>query len=133
MKISDKQYALALYESIKDQSKSDTKKAIKEFAKVLVLNNDLLKIDKVIDAFKKLYNQEEGIVKAKVISAQALDKKIVKSLNSYIVKLSKAKKVEVNEEIDKSLLGGVVLRYGDKVLDGSLKTRLDFLGREMKK
>ena len=35
------------------------------------------------------------------------------------------KKIELTESVDESLIGGVVIRIGDKVLDGSIKGRLD--------
>jgi F-type H+-transporting ATPase subunit delta len=133
MKITAKQYALALYEAVEGKKKKEVEEAIKEFAGILVTNNDITKLEKIIQEFNQIWNEKEGIVEAKVMSSQVLDKSIVKLLNDYIVKLSGAKNVVVNEIVDKDLLGGVVIKYGDKVMDGSLKARLGSLKQKIEK
>jgi len=60
-----------------------------------------------------------------------LDKASIKLLENYIAELSGAKEVVLNEKIDKNILGGVVIRYGDRVVDGSLRTSLEELKNKM--
>jgi len=60
-----------------------------------------------------------------------LDKETGKLLKNYITGLSGAKEVLVSEKTDKNILGGVIIKYGDKVLDGSLKTSLEELKEKM--
>ena len=133
MKITEKQYSTALYEAVKDKKKGEVKSLIKDFAKLIIQNNDTSKLDKIINEYEKVWNRDQGIVNAEVISAKALDKPTIKYLNDYIKKTTKAKKIELNKEIDDNLLGGVVVKYGDKVLDGSLKTKLNELKSSMTK
>jgi F-type H+-transporting ATPase subunit delta len=133
MKITPKQYAQALYDSLKDDNKKDATKAIAEFARVLVENNDLQKGDKIIEQFRKLYNQEEGIVEAEITSAAKLSAAMLHDLKEYIKKISKVDTVEVNEKENRSLVGGAIIKYGDKILDGSLKTRIQTMKAELKK
>ena len=131
MKISTKQYAESLYQVVQNKKDSEVKIAVENFVKVLVNNNDISKADKIINRFVKVWNREQGVVEAEIVSAKELDNKIVKLLNSYIVKLSGAQKVVVEQKVDKDILGGVVIKYGDKVLDGSLRMRLGELRNKM--
>lgn len=133
MKITAKQYSEALYESVQGKNKNEVKKAVEEFASVLRANNDLGQKDKIIARFTKLYNQKEGIVEAEVSSASELGSGTKKTLKDYIKKISQAEKVEVKEIEDKSIIGGTVIKYGDKILDASLRTRIRALRSELKK
>lgn len=133
MKVLVKQYAKTLYNLFDGKKKNEVEKIIAEFVAVLAENNDLGKIKKIIAEFEKFWNKERGIVEAEITSARGLDKDVVKLLNSYIVKLSGAKEVIMSEKVDKNLLGGVVLRFGDKVVDGSLRNRLEDLKQKMLK
>lgn len=133
MKITPKQYADALYQSVSGQGDKQVKSVIDSFVNVVIENNDVSKINKIIEQFEVIWNRGEGIVEAEVVSARELDNKIVKLLNSYIAELSGAKKVAMQEQVDESILGGVVIRYGDKILDGSMKMRIDNLKNELAK
>jgi len=127
MNIPIKQYAKTLYKLLDGKSKSEAEKIILEFVAVLTANNDLGKLKKIISEFGVVWNKEKGIVEAEITSASELSKDIVKLLDDYIAKLSGAKEVIIKEKVDKSILGGVIMRYADKVLDGSLKTKIEEL------
>ena len=133
MNISIKQYATTLYKIIDGKSKNEVGQIIKEFAAVLVVNNDQGKLKKIIEAFSVIWNKEKGIVEAEVLSANELSKDVVKLLNGYITKLSGAREVVIREKVEKNLLGGVVIKYGDRVVDRSLKTKISDLKNNMVK
>ncbi|MFH1523099.1 MAG: ATP synthase F1 subunit delta [Patescibacteria group bacterium] len=124
MKVSITQYAQILNEAVVDGRDSNIKDKIRNYVQILIINNDISKIDKIIESYDKLWNKEHGIVEAEVVSAKKLDNEIIKLLNGYVSKLSGAKRVILNNEVNKDILGGVVIKYGDKVLDGSLKASL---------
>lgn len=130
MKITSRQYAELLYE-ITD--KKEVGEAIESFASFLANNNDIFKIDRIVKNFQEIWNEKKGIVESVIESSCKLDDSTVEMLNEYILKLSKAKKVIIKEKTDKNLLGGVVIRYKDKILDGSLRTRLKELNNKMTK
>ena len=149
MKITIKQFALSLFESVdgplrqgspprlgeagSEASKpaASVRAAIKKFVELLAGRSQLTKADKIIKEFIKIWNEKHGIVEAEVVSARGLDKETGKLLKNYITGLSGAKEVLVSEKTDKNILGGVIIKYGDKVLDGSLKTSLDELKEKM--
>ena len=131
MKITVKQLALSLYESLDGKSLSQVKAVIEKFAALLAEKNLLVKVDNIVLEFTKIWNTKHGIVEARAVSANGLDKTDFKLLKDYIAEASGAKEVLLNEKIDKSILGGVIIKYGDKVVDGSLKTQLVQLKEEL--
>jgi len=131
MKITAKQYALSLYEAVDGQSAVKVKAVIEKFVKLLAGKNQLSKAEKIIAEFIKIWNDRHGIVEALAISAKGLDKEAVKLLKNYIVKLSGAKEVVLSQETNKDILGGVIIKYGDRVMDGSLRTSLEELKNRM--
>lgn len=133
MKINSTQYAELLYEITDKDDRDQIGEAVKDFAQFIVNNNDSFKVSKVIRKFQEIWNEKNGIIEAEVESASQLDESIKQMLSEYILELSKAKKVVIKEKTDKELLGGVVIRYKDKILDGSLKTRLTELNQKMTK
>jgi F-type H+-transporting ATPase subunit delta len=131
MKITAKKYAFSLFEVIKDKSESQIKQIIQEFVGILFKNKDFKKADDIIASFIKISDEHNGLVNAKILTAEKLDASMVKLLENYIKEISQAKKVNIIEDTDKSILGGVVISYGDTVLDGSLKTKLQELKNTM--
>ncbi len=124
MKITTKQFALSLYEALDGKSSSEIKVVIKKFVELIAQKNMLAKADKIASQFVKIWNEKHGIVEALATSANGLGKANVKLLKNYIAELSSAKEVLLSEKTDKNILGGVVIKYGDRVVDGSLKTAL---------
>jgi len=132
MRISSKQYAESLYQVVKEKD-CDVSDAIKKFIKILVSNNDISKADKIVEDFVKIWNKKEGIVEAEITSARELDKDTVKLLHEYIAKFSDATDVILNKKINKNILGGVIIKCGDKILDASLKMSLKELKNNLVK
>ncbi len=128
MKIKIKQYAMALCESLDGKSSAEVKQVIKKFVELLAEKNFLAKSSKIISEFEKIWNKNNGMVEFEAESANKLDKAAGRSLENYVALASGAKKAVMKEKIDKNILGGVIIKYGDKILDASLKTQL----RELK-
>lgn len=133
MKIKPKQFALSLYEAVDGKTPGPAKAVIEKFVELLAEKNLLSASDKISTQFIKIWNEKHGVVEAQVASANGLDKVNVKLLKNYIIELSGAKEVLISEKIDKNILGGVVIRYGDKVVDGSLKMQLEELKENLVK
>ncbi|MCK5085124.1 ATP synthase F1 subunit delta [Candidatus Parcubacteria bacterium] len=120
MKITPKQYAISLYESTTKIDKIQAEKRIGNFIKILIKNNDLSLIDKIIQQYYKYYRNQRNITKIEISSAKKLNPEI---LNKLIQKFHN--QIEIEETIDKSLIGGIVLRIDDNLLlDGSVKRKL---------
>jgi F-type H+-transporting ATPase subunit delta len=99
-------------------------------AKLLVAKGRSLEARAVADAFKRLADEHEGIADAQVTSAvphtpaevTSLEQRLGTSLNA---------RVNVTTQVDPSIVGGLVVRVGDRIIDGSIRTRLRVLRREL--
>jgi F-type H+-transporting ATPase subunit delta len=78
----------------------------------------------IADALAALSDERAGKVQAQVASATALTETQIQKVRSALEKLT-GKVVTVSHKVDPSLIGGMVTRIGDKVYDGSLRTRLE--------
>jgi len=81
--------------------------------------------------FVGLYHDYKGIVCANVSTAVEISSEVKKDFEKIISK-DTGKKVELETKVDKSLLGGYLLKIGDKQIDDSLKNKLNNLRRELK-
>jgi len=131
MKITVKQLALSLYEVVDGKTSVQVKAVIEKFVEFLAGKNMLAKADKIAAQFVKIWNEKHGIIKAEVATANSLDKASLKLLEDYITKLSGAKEILISEKIDKNIFGGIIIKYGDRVVDGSLRTTLEELKNKM--
>lgn len=77
----------------------------------------------IVAAFILLANQHRNIVEVNVTSAVEMNEKEQQNLAKVLDKLA-GKKVQPDYAVDPSLIGGVIVRIGDRVIDGSVKTRL---------
>ncbi len=94
----------------------------------LLIENDRIALLPEIAALYERYRAEaEHVVKAEVISAYKVsadqEKAIARALKARL-----GKEVAVSSRIDKSLIGGAIIRAGDMVIDGSVTGHLDRLG-----
>jgi F-type H+-transporting ATPase subunit delta len=85
----------------------------------------------VIVAFEKMVDERLGRLQVDVVSAQELKQPQQAALTQRLEAVS-GKKVRLNLKVDDSLLGGVVVRLGSTVYDGSVRGRLDAIGRQLR-
>ena len=97
---------------------------LKNFLKILVEKGRISSLKSIELTFKELLNDKHNIIEGTVISAILLTDEKVKELEE---KLSKKynKNVTLENKVDESILGGVLVRLGNTQIDGSVKTRLD--------
>ena len=122
-KITSKQYAEGLYEAIQDKKGEELKLVFNNFLKLVWKNKDWKNLNKILTSFEKVYNEKEGLLEAEVISSRELLSSIKNQIKKWLEEYSK-KSIDLKTDIDESLLGGVIIKYEDTVLDGSLKSQL---------
>ncbi|MFZ4632388.1 MAG: ATP synthase F1 subunit delta [Patescibacteria group bacterium] len=127
MKISVLQYAQSLYDSVEGKSEKEIKVILKNFVSLLGDSRELNRATEIIRVFNELWNKENGELAASLTSARELDKVSKEMVMNYLKEKTGASKIILNEEIDKKLIGGFVLRYNSRVVDASLKTSLEDL------
>jgi F-type H+-transporting ATPase subunit delta len=95
----------------------------RNFVRVLVDNQRLMLLPEIVVLFEALKSEAEKTVDVVVDSAfelsAAQQEKIIRSLKARL-----GREIKLVCKVDKELLGGVVIRAGDKVIDGSARTRL---------
>ncbi len=101
------------------------------FFKVLARNRRLFAAEDIIRAFKAMAADARGEVQAEVTSAVALTDSQIDALKHQL-KASAGKDVQLEANVDPSLLGGLVVRIGSRMIDSSLKTKLATLNTRMK-
>lgn len=101
------------------------------FFKLLVRNRRLFAAQDIIRAFKALAASARGEVQAEVASAIALNDAQLNELRDTL-KASVGKDVTLETKVDPSLLGGLVVKVGSRMIDSSLKTKLATLKTRMK-
>jgi F-type H+-transporting ATPase subunit delta len=131
MKITAKQYATVLLESLSDKNEKETGEVLKKFADVLRANNHLSLLGGIIRFFNEAWDKKNNTVEAEIVTARKIGAPAIAELGKFIKARAGSEDVEMSEKIDSSLLGGVVLRYGNKSLDLSLKNKLAELKRQI--
>lgn len=102
----------------------------KNFMQTLAENRRLGYLPEIADIFNELKDAEEGIVDVTVTSAAPLDPQQQLTLSEALSRRLK-RQVRLHCETDATLIGGAVLRAGDLVIDGSLRTRLNRIATEL--
>ncbi len=82
------------------------------------------------DEYQRLWNSHRGIEIAEVTTAVPLTKEDEEKLARHLGRIV-GKKVEIKADINPSVIGGFVARIGDRLLDGSIRSKLAALKKEM--
>lgn len=100
------------------------------FIRTLAENKRLALIPEIHELFERHKANQEKTVEVEVLSAYPLagesQQKLTQSLKGYL-----QREVSIRSEVDKSLIGGVVIRAGDLVIDGSVRGKLNKLAEAM--
>ena len=80
--------------------------------------------------FDELWDEENKRLEVTLTSAIELDPSVVESVGAEIERKT-GKTIELRSEVDEALIGGLVLQVGNRVLDASIRNRLDRLRREV--
>jgi F-type H+-transporting ATPase subunit delta len=99
-------------------------KIVRNFLFLVIDHRRTLIIPELCDAFQSVIRERQGIAEAEVVSAAELSAAQKKSIGQTLEKKT-GKTIEAKYAVDKGLLGGVVVRIGDTVYDGSLRHRLN--------
>jgi F-type H+-transporting ATPase subunit delta len=101
------------------------------FLKLIVRNRRLFAVADMLKAFQSLLARERGEVSADVASAHPLSPEQMQVLSDSL-KTSIGKNVQIRTRVDPNLLGGLIVKVGSKMIDSSLRTKLNNLKVAMK-
>lgn len=132
MKKSVRAYAQALLDLTQDASKKDIEVIVNNFLKELRDRHLISKVPAIISEFEKLSDYADKIVKAQAISAHKLSKDVLKEASLLVTKRTGAKEVVWEEIVDEDVLGGIIIKAKDFIIDMSLANRVNGLTLRIK-
>ncbi len=97
--------------------------AIQRFLALVLEKKRMPYIASICECYHKLVDDLENISRAKIISAVPLEQKALTSITKALEKIV-GRKIVAETETDPDIIGGVVAKVGDLVLDGSVRTQL---------
>lgn len=101
------------------------------FFRLIARNRRLFAAPDMIKAFRSLAARARGEAQAEVVSAQALSDQQMQQLKDSL-RASVGKDVQITAKVDPALLGGLVVKIGSRMIDSSLRTKLNSLKNAMK-
>jgi len=101
------------------------------FLKLVAKNRRLFATPDMIKAFRALLARHRGQTSAEVISAEALEEGQVRALQTAL-NAALHKDVQIEQRVDPTLLGGLIVKIGSRMIDNSLRTKLNSLKAVMK-
>jgi F-type H+-transporting ATPase subunit delta len=102
----------------------------RNFLQLLADNRRLKLLPEIAAQFEAMRAQSERIADVDVVSAQALSAEQSSKLQA-VLERRLGRSVRLHPQVDQSLVGGAIVRYGDFVVDGSLRGRIERLGAAM--
>ncbi len=103
---------------------------IKKFLFVLIDKRRVNLLSLLFTSYKTVVRQIKGIVMAEVQSTIELTDDNISNLKTKLEKLT-GKEVEITSSINPKILGGLVIRFGDKLIDGSVRYKLTKLKQKL--
>ena len=113
-----------------DRAVSGADDVIVNFLKLLIENHRMPVIFRVRRGYEELWEEENKLLPVRVTSAVELDKSTVSQIGDKIAEQT-GRKVELSSEVDPDILGGIVVRVGNSILDASIRNRLEQLRRQV--
>jgi F-type H+-transporting ATPase subunit delta len=122
----------ALTQALARAAGGDVLPQVGNLLRLLMRRRRLAQAGRVAADFRRLYNRRAGIVEATATSAAPLNDDEVRALRERIARLAGADRtVDLQLAVDPSLLGGITVRLGDTLVDGSVRGRLERLRSQL--
>ena len=100
------------------------------FLELLIEKHRMPAIFRIRRYYDRLWEQENKILPVSISTATSLDDKIIKKIGDEIGEAT-GQKIELTTSVDPDILGGIVLRVGNSILDASIRNRLDNLRKHV--
>ncbi|MBO4783538.1 MAG: F0F1 ATP synthase subunit delta [Lachnospiraceae bacterium] len=103
------------------------------FLELLTVKGRYGYLDEILDYFILRVKEYLHIGQAKVTSAIAIDDEMKQRIKDKLLSTTDYKEIEIEYETDPSLIGGMVIRIKDRIVDNSVKTKLENITRDLHK
>jgi F-type H+-transporting ATPase subunit delta len=106
--------------------------ALVNFLELLLEKHRMPAIFRIRREFEELWREENKLLPVQVTSAVELDEETVRKIGDQIGEQT-GRKVDLTSRVDPDILGGIVLRVGNSILDASVRNRLEQLRKQVAK
>ena len=113
-----------------ERAVSDADPVIVNFLKLLIENHRMPVIFRVRRELDRLWEEENQLLPVRVTSAVELDEGTVNQIGDRIAEQT-GRKVDLSSQVDPDILGGIVVRVGNSILDASIRNRLESLRKQV--
>jgi F-type H+-transporting ATPase subunit delta len=113
-----------------ERTVTDAHPAVANFLQALIERHRMPAVYRIRKDFDALWEEERRLLPVLITSAVDLDEEFVKSLGERIGDQVQ-RTVEVSSRVDPDIIGGIVLRVGNVILDASIKNRLEQLRKQV--
>jgi F-type H+-transporting ATPase subunit delta len=110
----------------------DADESVVNFLDLLIEKHRMPALFRIRRKFDALWEEENRLLPVQVTSAIELDESTVKQIGDAIGKQT-GRRIELTSEVDPGILGGIVLRVGNSILDASIRNRLEKLRKQVVK
>ncbi len=117
-------------EKIVAETLPDLSPEANNLVKLLLRKDRLVLAPQIAAHFRRMLNDYRGIATARVTSAVPLDDRELAAVAGHLSTMT-GRKVVVEPTVDPSIMGGIVARVGDQLIDASVKGRLEALKRRL--
>lgn len=104
---------------------------VRNFARLLVTRNRLPLLPRIAATFAEMLDTRNGVVKAHITTAVPLSPDDQEAITERMRALTGARSVRMTTRVDPSIIGGLVARVGDQLIDGSTRSRLIELRKQL--
>ena len=110
----------------------DADEAVLNFLELLIEKHRMPALFRIRREFEALWEEENRLLPVQVTSAIELDESTVRQIGDAIGEQT-GRRIELTSEVDPDILGGIVLRVGNSILDASIRNRLEKLRKQVAK
>jgi len=113
-------------------AKANIKGIAANFLRVITTNRRLFAVRDMIRAYRALVARHKGEVTAQVTVADKLSEKNLTALKSALKSVTGGKDIDLEVRIDPAIIGGLIVKLGSRMIDSSLRTKLNAIKFAMK-
>jgi F-type H+-transporting ATPase subunit delta len=113
-----------------DKAVDGADEIVRNFLAVLIENHRMPALMRVRREYERLWQDANKLLPVQVTSAVELDEAVTRQIGEEIGRQT-GRRVELSTTVDPDVLGGLVLRVGNSILDASIRTRLERLRKQV--
>jgi F-type H+-transporting ATPase subunit delta len=110
---------------------ADVDPMVRNTVNLMTVNRDITKFREMFRVFGEMADEHRGIARAEVVTAVPLDDARRDRMAAGLAQLVGRNEVKITERVDPEIIGGVVAKVGDRLIDGSTRTRFQAMRNKL--